>query len=110
MSFGALAYLSFRLPSVSRDGVVGYFGSLPDANFHFWFSIAASIHFLRPLSVQTLRAFSNLSISSRIVAISSHESMASPQQAQAAPMPGTWPRGRLSPIPNFSEIVRLAEP
>ena len=43
---------------------------LPDANFCFCFSIVPSIHFLRPPSAQSLRAFSNLSISARIVAIS----------------------------------------
>jgi len=49
---------------------VGYSGLLPDANFCFCFSIAPSIHFLRPLSAQFLRAFSNLSSSARIIAIS----------------------------------------
>jgi hypothetical protein len=43
---------------------------LPDANFCFCISIAPSIHFLKPPSAQSLRAFSNLSISARIVAIS----------------------------------------
>jgi hypothetical protein len=45
-------------------------------NFFFCASIAASIHFLRPLSAQFSRAFSNLSISAPIVAISAGESMA----------------------------------
>jgi len=43
---------------------------LPHANFCFCFSIVPSIHLLRPPSAQSLRAFSNLSISARIVAIS----------------------------------------
>jgi hypothetical protein len=38
--------------------------------FCFCFSIAPSIHFLRPLSAQFLRAFCNLSSSARIIAIS----------------------------------------
>ena len=53
---------------------VGYSGLLPDANFCFCFSIAPSIHFLRPLSAQFLRAFSNLSSSARIIAISASTS------------------------------------
>src|SRR6266403_2044295 len=110
MSVGALAYLSFRLPSVSRDGVVGYFGSLPDANFHFWFSIAASIHFLRPLSVQTLRAFSNLSISSRIVAMSSAEhARRISRHQELLPLRCCLRRHRTTPVPAVQVLSLLAQ-
>ena len=46
------------------------FGLLSDANFLFCSSIAASIHFVRPLSLQSLRALSSLSISALIIATS----------------------------------------
>ena len=75
---------------------VGYSGLLPDANCCFCFSITDSIHFRRMLSVQSPRAFSNLSSSVRIVAISVGESMASTSiERHRPPIPF---KSRTSPI------------
>ena len=56
----------------------GYFGFLPDANFCRCASIQASINLRMPVSAHSSPAFSSLSISALILAISAGESMARP--------------------------------
>ena len=73
-----------------------------EANFCFCFSIAASIHFLRLLSLQSLRAFSNLSISALITATSSGFSM-------TRSFTFTTTRSKMLQR-RFPKLVRLAQP